>query len=254
MLVRWLVSSPRRPVHYLRNDTASYAWLLLATGFGLSAATRATHLNRWALGYCLLVFVAFLWALALHFLWTTAYRCYVERGRMSDAVRRALLPLLSAQLFSGLLTMISAYVVLRTGTVGLAVTGVMIVIFQYLVGELLTSKRRGYRLAQIATTDELTGVANRERFQARLEQEIALARESGGELPGDAARPRPLQGDQRHARPSLRRPAAARAGPAAGAHGRAATGSWQGSAATSSPCSPASGPTTRTACTGSRSR
>ena len=183
MLVRWLVSSPRRPVHYLRNDAASYAWLLLATGFGLSAATRATHLNRWALGYCLLVFVAFLWALALHFLWTTAYRCYVERGRMSDDVRRALLPLLSAQLFSGLLTMISAYVVLRTGTVGLAVTGVMIVIFQYLVGELLTSKRRGYRLAQIATTDELTGVANRERFQARLEQEIALARDSGGSFP-----------------------------------------------------------------------
>ena len=183
MSVRWLVSSPRRPVHYLRNDAASYAWLLLATGFGLSAATRATHLNRWALGYCLLVFVAFLWALALHFLWTTAYRCYVERGRMSDEVRRALLPLLSAQLFSGLLTMISAYVVLRTGTVGLAVTGVMIVIFQYLVGELLTSKRRGDRLAQIATTDELTGVANRERFQARLEQEIALARESGGSFP-----------------------------------------------------------------------
>jgi diguanylate cyclase (GGDEF)-like protein len=102
---------------------------------------------------------------------------------MSEAVREALLPLLSAQLLSGLLTMISVYVVLRTGTVGLAVTGVMIVIFQYLVGELLTSKRRGYRLAQIATTDELTGVANRERFQARLEQEIALARDAGGCFP-----------------------------------------------------------------------
>ncbi|MGZ4188129.1 MAG: putative bifunctional diguanylate cyclase/phosphodiesterase [Solirubrobacteraceae bacterium] len=183
MVVRWLASSPRRPLHYLRNDATSYAWLLLATGFGLSLATRATHLNRWALGYCLLVFVAFMWALALHFLWTTAYRCYVERGRLSQAVREALLPLLSAQLLSGLLTMVSVYVVLRTGTVGLAVTGVMIVIFQYLVGELLTSKRRGYRLAQIATTDELTGVANRERFQVRLEQEIALARDSGGSFP-----------------------------------------------------------------------
>jgi diguanylate cyclase (GGDEF)-like protein len=180
MAVRWLVSWPRRPLHYLRNDAASYAWLLLATGFALGVATRATHLNRWALGYCLLVFVAFLWALALHFLWTTAYRCYVEHRRLSDAVRVALLPLLSAQLLSGLLTMVSTYVVLRTGTVGLAVTGVMIVIFQYLVGELLTSRRRGYRLAQIATTDELTGVANRERFQARLEQEIVAARDSGG--------------------------------------------------------------------------
>src|SRR5690349_19277868 len=115
MAVRWLVSSPRRPVHYLRNDAASYAWLLLATGFGLSVATRASHLNRWALGYCLLVFVAFLWALALHFLWTTAYRCYIERRRLSDAVREALLPLMSAQLFSGLVTVVSVLVVLRTG-------------------------------------------------------------------------------------------------------------------------------------------
>ena len=180
MVVRWLVSAPRRPVHYLRDDATSYAWLLLGVGFGLSFATRATHLNRWALGYCLLVFVAFLWALALHFLWTAAYRCYVERGRLGEVVRESLLPLMSAQLFSGLLTMVSVYVVLRTGTVGLAVTGVMIVIFQYLVAELLTSKRRGYRLAQIATTDELTGLANRERFGAWLDQEISLARESGG--------------------------------------------------------------------------
>jgi diguanylate cyclase (GGDEF)-like protein len=178
MVLRWYALRPRPPAHYLSNNIASYAWLLLLTGFGLGLAAHATALEHEDLGYCLLVFVAFLLALALHFLWTTAYRCYVDRMPLPRAVRDAVAPLLSAQLFSGLLTMVSVYVVLRTGTIGLAVTGVMIVIFQYLAGELLTAKRRGYRLAQIATTDELTGVANRERFRARLEQEIALSREA----------------------------------------------------------------------------
>src|SRR5438309_8540008 len=78
MTLRWLASRPRRPAHYLRNDLTSYAWLPFLTGAGLGLATRAAHMQRWSLGYCLLVFVAFLWALALPFLWTTAYRCYVE--------------------------------------------------------------------------------------------------------------------------------------------------------------------------------
>ena len=48
-------------------------------------------------------------------------------------------------------------------------------IFQYLVGELLKSKQRGEKLHRIATTDELTGLANRERFRARLDERIAAA-------------------------------------------------------------------------------
>ena len=49
-------------------------------------------------------------------------------------------------------------------------------IFQYLVGELLKSKHRGDELHRIATTDELTGLSNRERFRARLYERIATAK------------------------------------------------------------------------------
>ena len=41
-------------------------------------------------------------------------------------------------------------------------------IFQYLVGELLKSKRRSDKLQRIATTDELTGLGNREQFHAMI--------------------------------------------------------------------------------------
>ena len=61
---------------------------------------------------------------------------------------------------------------------GIVLTGLTLLIFQYLIGELLKSKARGERLHHIATTDELTGLANRERFRARLDQRIASANET----------------------------------------------------------------------------
>ena len=82
-------------------------------------------------------------------------------------------------MFSALLTMVAVYVAVEAGTVGIALVALVLLIFQYLVGELLKSKQRGEELHRIATTDELTGLANRERFRARLDERIAAARRPG---------------------------------------------------------------------------
>jgi diguanylate cyclase (GGDEF)-like protein len=92
-------------------------------------------------------------------------------------------PLLSAELFSALLTLAAVYVAVHLKTPGLILFGLVLVIFQYLVGELLTSKRRSDQLHRVATTDELTGLANRERFSEAIAERIAAARESGGSFP-----------------------------------------------------------------------
>ncbi len=63
---------------------------------------------------------------------------------------------------------------------GIVLFALVLGIFQYLVGELLTSKRRSDKLQRIATTDELTGLGNREQFHAVIAQRIATATESGG--------------------------------------------------------------------------
>src|SRR6185312_13990450 len=89
-----------------------------------------------------------------------------------------LLPVLSAELVSALLTMAAVYVAVELGTNGLVLFGLVLIIFQYLIGELLKSKARGEQLQRVATTDELTGLANRERFRARLDQRIAAAKDT----------------------------------------------------------------------------
>ena len=53
---------------------------------------------------------------------------------------------MSAQLVLGLLTMAAAFVVVAAGTVGIALAALVLLIFQYLVGELLKSKQRGEEL------------------------------------------------------------------------------------------------------------
>ena len=217
LVVRWLVSWPRRPVHYLRNDASKLR--VAAVGDGIRTQRGHPRHPPEPLGARLLPAGVRRVPVGARPALPVDHRVPVlRRARAIGRSRaRGVLPLLSAQLFSGLLTMVAVYVVVRLGTAGLARhRRSMIVIFQYLVGELLTSKHRGDRLAPIATTDELTGLANRERFRARLEQEITLRGRRRRQLRGDAARPRPLQGDQRHARPPLRGSAAARARAAAG--------------------------------------
>jgi diguanylate cyclase (GGDEF)-like protein len=99
---------------------------------------------------------------------------------MIRMVREAFIPLLPAQLFSALLAMAAVYLAIGLGTTGLVVLGLIFVIFQYLVSELLTSKRRSEQLQRVATTDDLTGLANRERFRQVVEERIAAAQHSGG--------------------------------------------------------------------------
>jgi diguanylate cyclase (GGDEF)-like protein len=62
----------------------------------------------------------------------------------------------------------------------LALLGLIVVVFQYLTGELLKSRQRSKELQRIATTDELTGLANREQFSEAIQKRAALAKEGGG--------------------------------------------------------------------------
>ncbi len=172
--LRW-----REPFHYTLDNLATYAWFPLGSGLFFHATVGLAHSNPHAVSYYLLVLVTFVVALGLNFVGIVGYRCYLERSSLVHKVHDILLPVLSAELFSALLMMAAVFVAVEMGTTGLALFVVVLAIFQYLVGELLKSKHRGEKLDRIATTDELTGLPNRERFRARLDERIAAAAATG---------------------------------------------------------------------------
>jgi len=175
--VGWLRS--REDGHYLLNNLANYAFFPMLAGVFFHVTTSLVAARPSALAYYLLVFATFVVALAVNFLGSAGYQAYLDRTALADKMRDALVPLLSAELFSALLTLAAVYLTGRLGMTGFILFGLVLVIFQYLIGELLTSKRRSDALQRIATTDELTGLANREHFREVVEARIVRA--------GDAA-------------------------------------------------------------------
>ncbi len=168
--LRW-----REAPHYLLINLTNYAWFPLLSGLFFRGVIAWTHLDWHAVAYYLVVFATFLLALTLNFALAMGYQCYLERSSLVQKAREIVIPLLAAELFSALLTLAAVYVAFRLGITGIALIGLVLVIFHYLLGELLTSKRRSEDLQRIATTDELTGLANRQRFREVVEERIATA-------------------------------------------------------------------------------
>ncbi|MDQ6778878.1 MAG: EAL domain-containing protein [Actinomycetota bacterium] len=168
--VRW-----RESQHYFRNNLITYVWFPLAAALFFHAATTVADVGPHQLGYYLLVFATFVAALAINFAMIAGYQCHLDGASLAQKAREALRPILASELFSALLTVAAVYVAVTHGTVGLALVGLVLVVFQYLVSALLLSERRSEELQRMATTDVLTGLANRERFASQIEEKIASA-------------------------------------------------------------------------------
>ncbi|MDQ6732228.1 MAG: diguanylate cyclase, partial [Actinomycetota bacterium] len=176
--VGWLRSRESR--YAFLNNVFAYATFPLIAGLFFHAASHLIGAGRADLAFYLLIFVTFLLALALNFVFVVGYMCFVSRASLRERALEAAVPILASELFSALLTMATVYVVARNGTVSLVLLAIILLVFQYLTGELLTSKQRSERLQRIVTTDELTGLANRERFRQVVEERIASASQCRG--------------------------------------------------------------------------
>jgi diguanylate cyclase (GGDEF)-like protein len=168
----------REDGHAFLNNLAIFAAFPLITGTAFHLVIRSAHFGPHAVSFYLLVFAAFLLALALNFTGYALTQRAPAGWTFFTLVREVLVPVLPAELSSALLTLAAVYLAYHMGTMGLVLFGLVLVIFQYLVGELLTSKRRSEKLQRIATTDELTGLGNREQFHAMITKRVAVAQEA----------------------------------------------------------------------------
>ncbi len=162
------------------TNLVTYAWFPLASGSFLpGGATHLFGVGQNDAGYYFLVLPTFLVGLLLSFVIVTGYSSYIHRrpldpgaqGRPhADPCRRVVL---------GRTHHRGRLLRRQDRHVGIVILAGVLAIFQYLVGELLKSKQRAEELRSKATTDELTGLANRERFSSVVGETIDEVRRTG---------------------------------------------------------------------------
>jgi diguanylate cyclase (GGDEF)-like protein len=178
ILAGWARSREALPP--LLNNLATYAWFPLLSGLLFHWMIGLTHFRSGDPTYYLVVFGTFVFALLVNVASVAGYLSWQQRTGWLSGMGKILRPILPAELFANLLTLIAVYLAAHMGLPGLLLFAIVLVVFQYLVGELLISQSRGEELRLIATTDELTGLANRKSFGDRLTEEIESCRTGGG--------------------------------------------------------------------------
>jgi putative nucleotidyltransferase with HDIG domain len=132
--------------HYLLNNLLTYATFPLVSGFAFHQIVESAQIKQDDAAFYALIFAVFLLALAINFTMIASYSCYLDRSSFFAKVRTALIPLLPSELAAGLMAVGVAYLYVQVGLAGVALFGVVLVTFQYLLGALLVSQQRAEEL------------------------------------------------------------------------------------------------------------
>jgi putative nucleotidyltransferase with HDIG domain len=135
--IRW-----REPTHYFLNNLVTYAWFPLLGGIAFHAARSGLSLGPDDASFYLLVLGLFILALGLNFLLIAGYGCYVRKGSLSQEFKTALVPLLPSELMAALMSAGVVFLYHEIGLAAVALFGVVLVTFQYLLGALIVSQQR----------------------------------------------------------------------------------------------------------------
>lgn len=139
-MARW-----RDEPHYLLNNLLTYAVFPLAGGIAFREGVAALGLTASDPSFYLLVFALFQFALAINFVMVAGYRAYVERATFASQLH-VLPPVLPSEFASAMLAVAVAFIYHVIGIAAIALFGVVLVTFQYLLGQLLLSQQRGDEL------------------------------------------------------------------------------------------------------------
>src|SRR5579875_526335 len=169
--IGWLRS--REQGARFRHNLVTAVWFPILLGVIFHVAVVATGIQQGTTAFFVLVFPAALLGVLINLI-SVGIAARIFTGLpVLRTIGEVLGSVLAAELFSAALAVVAAVVTVELHLAGLIVLGVFLAISQYLLGELITSRRRHERLHTMATTDELTGLANRQQFHERIEHRIA---------------------------------------------------------------------------------
>ncbi len=143
ILIGWVRG--REDPHYLLNNLLTYAAFPLLTGIAFHSLVTGVPISEDQAGFYALVFGIFQVALAINFLMIAAYGSYVERVPFSKKLR-VLPPVLPSEFASAMLAVAVAFIYNKIGLAAIALFGVVLITFQYLLGQLLLSQDRAEEL------------------------------------------------------------------------------------------------------------
>jgi len=144
IIVSWV--KERYPREDLLVNLVTYAWFPLIAGIVFHQVAEAGPVETGSTAFYLLIFGVFVLSLAIDFALIAGYSCYVERSSFRTKIRRALMPLLPSELASAMLAIGVAFAYVELGIEGVLLLGVLVLVFQYLVGALLVSQERADEL------------------------------------------------------------------------------------------------------------
>jgi putative nucleotidyltransferase with HDIG domain len=144
ILVGWLGRWRDEP-HYLLNNVLTYAVFPLVGGISFHEGVAAIGLTTDDPSFYLLVFALFQFALAINFVMTAGYGCYVERVSFASKLH-VLPPVMPSEFASAMLAVAVAFIYHVIGIAAIALFGVVLITFQYLLGQLLLSQQRADEL------------------------------------------------------------------------------------------------------------
>jgi signal transduction histidine kinase len=157
--LRARVDAPR-----MLTNLAVHAVFPLAAGLLVRALAGSAHLEAGDDRFFEVVFGGFVLALVINYALTAVAIAIADGIPLRDQLRTTVLPLLPSEIATALITLGVAYVYLNAGIVALSLFAVALIVFQYLVRELVTSQGRARELERrtvelIALQGELTEVA-----------------------------------------------------------------------------------------------
>jgi len=144
MLAGW--ARWRDAPHYLLNNLVTYATFPLVGGLLFHATTHGFGITAADVSFYTLVFATFLVALAINFSMISSYKCYLDRSAFIPTVRTVLVPVLPSELAAAMMAVAVVFVYNEIGLAAVALFGIVLIIFQYLLGALLLSQERAGEL------------------------------------------------------------------------------------------------------------